>query len=360
MHRRRQRLGVAAAFGQAGGAFRRAAVRDRVHPRHHIHRLVALLDARLHRLALFTQLGQHGAVHPARTGRDVVGQLRGHGDFLRHAAVRMMAVDARPDAGDVVPRLGRQAAAVEQIVLQPARPRIVGRQEGRRAVEVVHLTQVGGAGHQVIVGVIGVVTQAVAGAHLGIGAGHQLHQAHGANRAGGAGAAAGFLAHDLAHPALRHVEAARCLDHPGAPGVAGWARRVIAAGLRMVAAASQGATAGLRAGASGQQPQHGQRHDRANQCRPCPWLHQAPRRAAEPGAAHRIGHPHWLRRSPRTSRLATRAGRTLPSPWQCPGRPRAMGGGCGAENRTSVHGRQRAKQAAHDGNCPAALPAAAG
>ena len=210
-----------------------------------------------------TTVSQEADVVRLGVGATVLLELR------RDAAARVMGDDVRADAGDVVARLRRQALAVPEIVLEPPRPGVVGRQEGRRAIEVVHLPDIGGAGHDAVVGVVGVAAEPVARLQFAVGAGHDLHQPHGADRAGGAAAAPGFLAHHLPHPALRHVETARGLPDVGAPGVPRRAGRVVA-GRTVVAAMRDGRMGAWRTfrcllAAGGEHGQHREGQGRSHQ-----------------------------------------------------------------------------------------------
>ncbi len=158
----------------------------------------------------------------------------------------------RRDGGDVVHRLVGQPALARQVVIDPRRAGIVGGEEAGRAVALVHLPNVAGAGHDVVVRVVRVRTEAVLRLQVGVGRGHQLHQAHRA-RSRGDGLAVeifvttGFLVHHGADPRGRHAETLRGLADVGPPGV------VLRTGRRVGAALGRvGERGRARAGTGGE------------------------------------------------------------------------------------------------------------
>ena len=180
-------------------------------------------------------IDRRGAVAAiAGAGRDIGRQIV-HGVLLgRGRPVGAGGGQTRADRGNVFARFVRQRAVVAQIVVQPVGAGVVGGQEAGRAVDVVHLAQIGGAGHDVFMRIERVRPKVVAFPQLVIRAGHHLHQAHGAGVGGDQAAiaiqrATGFLAHNRPDPAVRHIEALGRFPDVGAPGIARRARRTVVA-----------------------------------------------------------------------------------------------------------------------------------
>ena len=181
-----------------------------------------------------------GAAIP-RSWRNVDRQ-RVHRILLgRRAHLRIHAHDVRPDHRHVAAGLIRQRTIVRQVVIEPAGPAIVGGEEARRAVDVVHLPQIRGAGEDVVARIERVVAQVVPRTQLVIGRGHHLHQAHRAGIGRDQFAvvvepATGFHPHHGADPELGHVESRRRFVDVGAPRILGRSRRhVVPLGVRHVA-----------------------------------------------------------------------------------------------------------------------------
>ncbi len=169
-------------------------------------------------------------VRPAATG-SVCRQRPAHRD-LRAQVGR--------DRRHVVHGLVRQPPALRQVVVQPLRPGVVGGQERRRAVFPVHLADIGGAGHDVVVRLEWIAAQVVLPFELGIGRRHQLHQPH---RPGSGGdrlavailVPARLLVHHRPDPLPRHAEPIRRLLDVWPPRISRRPRLRIAHAARAVA-----------------------------------------------------------------------------------------------------------------------------
>ena len=152
------------------------------------------------------------------------------------------AAEVGADIGDVAAGLLGEGAVAGEVVVEAAGPGVVSGEESGGAVYVVHLADVGGAGHDVVVGVEGVVAElAVSGAQFVVCGGHDLHEAHGSGAGGDKAAVAavesatGFLVHDGADPGFGDVVFRGGLDDVGTPGVACRAGRgVVATGVGLV------------------------------------------------------------------------------------------------------------------------------
>src|SRR6266702_7895039 len=90
---------------------------------------------------------------------------------------------------------------------------IVGSKESRRAVAVMDVTQIGGAGQNVVMGIIGIGTETVSSSQIPPCFWHDLHQAHGALARSSTQFSVTFDAHHRAYPALRNTEAMRRVSH---------------------------------------------------------------------------------------------------------------------------------------------------
>ena len=104
-----------------------------------------------------------------RLGSGIDGQRAGE----RHRRAQI-----RRDRRQVVHRLVRQGGGPGQVLVQPVRPGVVGSQEGRRTVTVIHLPDIRRACQDVVVRVIRVAAQVVALAQRFVRRGDHLHQPH--------------------------------------------------------------------------------------------------------------------------------------------------------------------------------------
>ena len=90
-----------------------------------------------------------------------------------------------------------------------SRTGIVGGEKPRRAVAIIHPSQIGGAGEDIVADIEGIRTQTVLAPQFGVSPRHDLHQSHGAGPGDGAAIAGAFDAHDRTYPMLLHTKAAR-------------------------------------------------------------------------------------------------------------------------------------------------------
>src|SRR6185437_13602881 len=164
--------------------------------------------------------------------RNVDGQRVHRVLLCRRPDMRIHPQQARPDHGHVAPGLVRQRPVVRQIVVQAVRAGVVGRQEARRAIDVVHLPHIGYAGHDVVVRVERVIAEVVPVAKFLVRAGHHLHEPHGSGARGDqlpvqVLLAAGFDPHQGSYPHVRYVESGGSLTYIRSPRVLGRSRRYV-------------------------------------------------------------------------------------------------------------------------------------
>ena len=122
--------------------------------------------------------------------------------------------DPRHDALHVVQRLVRKRLPSEKEGIEAFRPCVVSREQIGIAVAFIHLAEICRSRENVVVRIVGIVTESIALAQVAIGAGHDLHEAHRACRRGDWApmkhrAAAAFLTHDGANPRLWNCELPR-------------------------------------------------------------------------------------------------------------------------------------------------------
>ncbi len=109
-------------------------------------------------------------------------------------------------------RLGRQRATGGEILVVAAWAGIVGREHGADiAVAIEHLSQIGGAGEDVVARVERIVAERIADAQLGPGVGHDLHQSHRSGLRDRANILRTLGIENGAYPCLGNAEALRCL-----------------------------------------------------------------------------------------------------------------------------------------------------
>ncbi len=142
---------------------------------------------------------------------------------LREIGRNCLVAQRFRDMSDIAARFRRKRTAAMQMVLDMSRSIIVGREHGRIAVSGMKPFEVGGAGKDIVPGVMGIPAQPILRRHLGIGSGHHLHDSHRAGRRydgevfGQHGAPAAFLADDGANPLRGNLEFARCLGDQRLP-----------------------------------------------------------------------------------------------------------------------------------------------
>ena len=102
--------------------------------------------------------------------------MRSNEATVRSSACRV--ADHWREHRDVVLGLRRQRPACRQMLVVARRARIVGGEEPWRAIAIEHLAKIGGAGENVVVGIVGVCAETMAGAQFGVCLRHDLHQPH--------------------------------------------------------------------------------------------------------------------------------------------------------------------------------------
>lgn len=96
---------------------------------------------------------------------------------------RAFATQHRCKRGDIGTCLRRQWTAGRQVPIIARRPGIVSGEHGVNvAIPVPHLTQIGRAGENVVMRIVGVAAEPVAGTQFSPGVRHDLHQTYRARR----------------------------------------------------------------------------------------------------------------------------------------------------------------------------------
>src|SRR6516164_312169 len=116
----------------------------------------------------------------------------------------------RRDRGDVGDGVLRKRFPCCEVLFVPRRTGMVGRKEACRSEAIVHLLQIRGASHNVVVRIEGIETQLIASAELNPSARHKLHQAECAAGRRRAMVASALNLHHGTDPACRDGETSGC------------------------------------------------------------------------------------------------------------------------------------------------------